>query len=105
MSCAPSQMQLSRRGRAFWRPTRVLDRWTRSKEKYTVVDNYLLCFRLNPLGLENTEENRRLYRQLLFTGKDELAQYVSSVILFDETLYQKTDSGVRFVDVLKAKGI
>jgi len=61
--------------------------------------------KLNPLGLENTEENRRLYRQLLFTGKDELAQYVSGVILFDETLYQKTDTGVRFVDVLKAKGI
>lgn len=61
--------------------------------------------RLKPLGLENTEENRRLYRQLLFTGDKELAQYISGVILFDETLYQKTDDGTRFVDVLKSQGI
>lgn len=61
--------------------------------------------RLKPLGLENTEENRRLYRQLLFTGSDELSQYISGVILFDETFYQKADSGKRFTEVLKKKGI
>jgi len=61
--------------------------------------------RLVPLGLENTAENRRLYRQLLFTGDNELANYISGVILFDETFYQSTDDGVRFVDVLKSKGI
>lgn len=61
--------------------------------------------RLTPLGLENTEENRRIYRQLLFTGNEELQQYISGVILFDETFYQATDDGVRFVDVLKSKGI
>jgi fructose-bisphosphate aldolase class I len=61
--------------------------------------------RLVALGLENTEENRRKYRQLLFTGNDDLSSYISGVILFDETLYQKTDDGVRFVDVLKSKGI
>lgn len=61
--------------------------------------------RLKPLGLENTEENRRLYRQLLFNGSDELSQYISGVILFHETLYQKTDDGTPFVEVLKKKGI
>lgn len=61
--------------------------------------------RLTPLGLENTEENRRLYRQLLFTGNNELSQCISGVILFDETFYQKTDNGERFVEVLKKKGI
>jgi fructose-bisphosphate aldolase class I len=61
--------------------------------------------RLTPLGLENTEENRRVYRQLLFTGDNELANYISGVIMFDETLYQKTDDGVRFTEVLQSKGI
>jgi len=61
--------------------------------------------RLKPLGLENTEENRRVYRQLLFNGSDELSQYISGVILFHETLYQKTDDGTPFVEVLKKKGI
>jgi len=61
--------------------------------------------RLTPLGLENTEENRRVYRQLLFTGNDDIAKHISGVILFDETLYQKTDDGTPFVEVLKKKGI
>ncbi|KAE9548326.1 hypothetical protein FO519_008464 [Halicephalobus sp. NKZ332] len=61
--------------------------------------------RLTPLGLENTEENRRLYRQLLFTGDDELSNYISGVILFEETFYQKTDDGTPFVELLKKKGI
>ena len=61
--------------------------------------------RFSSIKLENNEDNRRLYRQLLFTADDELAEYISGVILFEETLYQKTDSGERFVDVLKKKGI
>lgn len=61
--------------------------------------------RLKPLGLENTEENRRLYRQLLFTGPVETSQYISGVILFHETLYQKADDGTPFVEILKKRGI
>lgn len=34
-----------------------------------------------------------------------LEQYISGVILFEETLYQKADDGTPFVDILKAKGI
>ncbi|MFH4979680.1 hypothetical protein AB6A40_006389 [Gnathostoma spinigerum] len=61
--------------------------------------------KLKPLGLENVEENRRSYRQVLFTTPDEAANYISGVIMFHETFYQKTEDGTRFVDVLKKKGI
>jgi len=61
--------------------------------------------RLAPLGLENTEENRRQYREILFTGDATLAENISGVILFHETLYQKTAAGVPFVEILKQKGI
>ncbi len=39
------------------------------------------------LGIENTEENRRVYRQMLFTTPA-IEEYISGVILFEETLYQ-----------------
>lgn len=44
--------------------------------------------RLETIGLENTEENRRKYRQMLFTTDKSIGQYISGVILFHETLYQ-----------------
>jgi fructose-bisphosphate aldolase class I len=34
-----------------------------------------------------------------------LEQYISGVILYEETLYQKTDEGTQFVDILKSRGI
>lgn len=61
--------------------------------------------RLANIGLENTEENRRKYRELLFTTDKELGNYISGVILFHETLYQKSDSGVPFVELIKGLGI
>lgn len=61
--------------------------------------------KLNPIGLENNEENRRLYRQVLFTADATLANNISGVILFDETFYQKTDDGVPFTQLLKSRGI
>jgi fructose-bisphosphate aldolase class I len=61
--------------------------------------------RFTPIGVENNEENRRLYRQLLFTADKEMANYISAVILYDETFWQKADDGKRFVDILKEKGI
>ncbi|KAK8613730.1 hypothetical protein V6N13_101487 [Hibiscus sabdariffa] len=56
--------------------------------------------RLSSINVENVEENRRCFRELLFTTPEAL-QYLSGVILFEETLYQKTSSGKPFVDVLK----
>jgi len=61
--------------------------------------------KLSSVNLENTEENRRLYRQVLFTTDASLAESISGVIFFDETFYQKTDAGVRFPELLKSRGI
>lgn len=61
--------------------------------------------RLSNIGVENTEENRRIYRQLLFTADKSMDQYISGVILFHETLFQKTDDGVLFPVVLQNRGI
>lgn len=55
-------------------------------------------------GVEHTEENRRLYRQLLVTAP-EIENYVSGYILFDETIRQQTDAGIPFPAVLSEKGI
>lgn len=61
--------------------------------------------RLQSIGLENNEENRRLYRQTLFTGSKDLANHISGVILFHETFYQNDDNGKPFREILKEKGI
>nr|4TU1_A Chain A, Fructose-1,6-bisphosphate aldolase [Toxoplasma gondii]4TU1_B Chain B, Fructose-1,6-bisphosphate aldolase [Toxoplasma gondii]4TU1_C Chain C, Fructose-1,6-bisphosphate aldolase [Toxoplasma gondii]4TU1_D Chain D, Fructose-1,6-bisphosphate aldolase [Toxoplasma gondii] len=60
--------------------------------------------RFDSIGVENTEANRAFYRDLLFSTKG-LGQYISGAILFEETLYQKSPSGVPMVDLLKAEGI
>jgi fructose-bisphosphate aldolase class I len=60
--------------------------------------------RFSSIQLENNEENRRQYRQLLFTSKN-LSDNISGVILFEETLYQKSDDGTSFVQLLKSQGI
>ncbi|XP_013779179.1 fructose-bisphosphate aldolase-like [Limulus polyphemus] len=52
-----------------------------------------------------TKENRRQYRQLLFTSDQAMNEYISGVILFHETVYQKTDDGTPFIQVLKNRGI
>ncbi|XP_018027036.1 fructose-bisphosphate aldolase [Hyalella azteca] len=61
--------------------------------------------RFADIDVENSEENRRKYRQLLFTTDDSIANYISGVILFHETLYQKSDDGTPFSDLIKKKGI
>ena len=61
--------------------------------------------RFGPINVENNEENRRLYRQLLFTTDKEMANYISGVILFDETFWQKAGDGRRFVDIIRDLGI
>lgn len=43
--------------------------------------------------------------QLLFTSDKVVAEHISGVILFHETLYQKADDGTPFVELLKQKGI
>jgi fructose-bisphosphate aldolase class I len=60
--------------------------------------------RLDSVGVENTEDNRRKWRQLLYSAPG-LGQYISGAIMFEETLYQSSTEGVPFVDVLKSQGI
>ncbi|CDW83208.1 fructose-bisphosphate aldolase cytoplasmic isozyme-like [Stylonychia lemnae] len=60
--------------------------------------------RFAKIDVENTEENRRAYRELLFTTEG-LEKHISGVILFEETLGQKTTDGVLFPELLQSKGI
>ncbi len=60
--------------------------------------------RFGSISLESTEENRRAYREMLFTTPG-LEEFVSGVILFDETLRQSTADGTPFATYLADKGI
>ncbi|HEY2627849.1 MAG TPA: class I fructose-bisphosphate aldolase [Usitatibacter sp.] len=60
--------------------------------------------RFDSIGVESTEESRRAYREMLFATPG-LSQYVSGVILFDETLRQSTKDGVNFAKHLEKNGI
>ncbi|XP_058747838.1 fructose-bisphosphate aldolase, cytoplasmic isozyme 2-like [Vicia villosa] len=60
--------------------------------------------RLSSINVENVESNRQALRELLFTAPGVL-QYLSGVILFEETLYQSTAAGKPFVDVLNEAGV
>lgn len=59
--------------------------------------------RFQSINAENTEENRRLYRQLLFTADERIKPCIGGVILFHETMYQKTDDGKPFTQYLKER--
>ena len=60
--------------------------------------------RFDTIKLESTEENRRAYREMLFTAPAAQA-YISGVILYDETLRQKTKDGVPFPAYLSNSGM
>ncbi len=60
--------------------------------------------RFDKIQLESTEEQRRTYRELLFTTAG-ISQWISGVILFDETIRQKTRDGVPFPQYLGKLGI
>lgn len=61
--------------------------------------------RLQKINVENTEENRRTFRDLLFSVDLSISQSVGGVIFFHETLYQKSDKGISFPQLIKEKGI
>ena len=60
--------------------------------------------RFDDYGIENTVENRRRYRELLFTTPS-IGQYISGVILYDETLRQGTVAGEAFAALLQRQSI
>ena len=59
--------------------------------------------RFEPLGIPNSEDTRRRYRQML-SPRRARRTYISGVILFDETIRQKADDGTPLVEVLVAPG-
>lgn len=60
--------------------------------------------RFAKLDIAETEEQRRAYRELLIMAPG-IEQFVSGMILFDETIRQRTQTGVRFVDSMRERGI
>ncbi len=60
--------------------------------------------RLDSIGVENTEENRRDYREMLFRTQG-MSDYVSGIILYDETIRQNGADGTPLVKVLQDRGV
>ena len=60
--------------------------------------------RFAAVGVASTDETRRQYRQMLFTTPG-IAEFISGVILFDETIRQRADEGAPLVEVLARQGI
>jgi fructose-bisphosphate aldolase class I len=60
--------------------------------------------RFDSIGVESTEDNRRAYRDMLFTTEG-AEEYISGVILFDETIRQSALDGTPFPKLLESKGI
>lgn len=60
--------------------------------------------RFQALGIESTEETRRAYRQMFFASSG-IEQFISGVILFDETIRQQADDGTPFPEMLNRLGI
>jgi hypothetical protein len=62
------------------------------------------CLPAESIALENTEDNRRAYRELLVTTPG-LGKYISGAIMFEETLFQSTSTGKKMTDCLKEQNI
>ncbi|HET8874526.1 MAG TPA: class I fructose-bisphosphate aldolase, partial [Gaiellaceae bacterium] len=60
--------------------------------------------RFDSIGVESTEENRRAYRDLLFLTEG-AEEFISGVILYDETIRQSSMDGTPFAKLLESKGI
>ena len=61
--------------------------------------------RFAPIGVENNEENRRKYRQIIFSTPN-LGDHISGAILFEETLFSKIDgTGPPLTSLLAKAGV
>ena len=60
--------------------------------------------RFDKIGVTNTEDNRRDYREMLFRTDKSMREHISGVILYDETLRQKAKDGTPFVKLIEAAG-
>src|SRR5882672_3506558 len=60
--------------------------------------------RFDKIGVSNTEDNRRDYREMLFRTEKTMREHISGVILFDETIRQKAKDGTPLVKLIEAAG-
>ncbi len=60
--------------------------------------------RFDAIGVENTEDHRRDYRELMFRTKDAMTKNISGVILYDETIWQKAKDGTPLVKLIEQSG-
>src|ERR671917_395476 len=60
--------------------------------------------RFDSIGVDSTEENRRAYRDLLFTTEG-VEEFISGVILYDETIRQSSADGTPFAELLASRGV
>jgi len=67
--------------------------------------NNSMSKRLDMIKMENNEEHRRQYRQMLLCCGKEMSEHIGGVILFHETVYQKADDGVSFIKHLQQNGV
>ena len=60
--------------------------------------------RFDAIGVENTEPNRRDYRELMFRADEAMTKYIGGVILYDETIRQKAADGTTLVSLIEKAG-
>src|SRR3954470_23477418 len=60
--------------------------------------------RFDAIGVENSEDNRRDYREMMFRTNEAMSKYVSGVILYDETLRQKAKDGTPLIKLIEQAG-
>jgi fructose-bisphosphate aldolase, class I len=60
--------------------------------------------RFDAIGAECTEDNRRDYRELMFRSGEAMSKYISGVILYDETIWQKAKDGTPLVELIRKAG-
>jgi len=60
--------------------------------------------RFDAIKVESTEDNRRDYREMLFRSKEAMSRYISGVILYDETIWQKAKDGTPLVKLIEQAG-
>src|SRR5262249_9177408 len=63
-----------------------------------------LTRRFDTLGIHSTEQSRRTYREMLFTSPG-AAEFISGVIMYDETIRQKSSLGASLAEALAVQGI
>jgi fructose-bisphosphate aldolase class I len=60
--------------------------------------------RFNVIGVESNEDSRRDYREMMFSASEAMANYISGVILYDETIWQNAKDGTPLVKLIEAAG-